>query len=326
MGNSNTTKQAANYQPSLAAFIAVASLIVTTPAFADTLTLGEMMCSVSRNMAPFEKLFVGVAYIMGAIMIGIGVTQLGYFTDSINASRQYGISRPKGYLIGGSGLLALPAFIRLLVNSLFNFSSSSDAGGGLSACIPYAAFGGTAGNVGLDGLMLNLIMNIKSPMIFMLSVISILIGTFLVINGLVTASKYGQDPRTYSIPKILSNLVVGAVLYTVGMSLNEIIATVFGSSTIAGPGTVTSAIAFNFGADTQPFQTAVYAALTFFQLIGMIAFIRGWLILKKVGEGAGNERITLAAGLTHIFGGVLAVNIYRFLEAMDATFGTGFFS
>jgi hypothetical protein len=304
----------------MACVAVVAALFDPTAASAQT--LGNMMCSISHNLAPFEKLFVGLSYVAGAICIGAGITQLGFFTDTINAGRQYGIARPKGYLIAGAGLLALPAFLRLMVNSLFNFSSTSDAGGGLSACIPYIGYGGQAGSVGLDGLVLNLVMNIKGPMVFMLSVISILIGIFLVIDGLLTASKYGKDSNVHSIPKIMTKLIIGTILYTVGTSLNEIIATVFGDSAIDGPGRITSAIAADFGADTQPFQTAVYAALTFFQLIGMIAFIRGWMILKDAVENKGQK--TVAQGLTHIFGGVLAVNIYRFLQAMDATFGTGF--
>jgi hypothetical protein len=164
--------------------------------------------------------------------------------------------------------------------------------------------------------------NIKSPMIFMLSVLSILIGIFMVIRGLLKASKFGQDAKS-SVPSIISNLVIGTVLYTVGTSLNEIMASVFGDSSIWGPGVVVSAIAYDFGANTQPFQSAVYAALTFFQLVGFIAFIRGWMIIRDAVEGAHGQK-TVAQGLTHIIGGVLAVNIYRFLDVMDNTFGTGF--
>ena len=300
-------------------FIALAMASVPGMAFAQT--LGDMMCSASRNMAPFEKLFVGLAYITGSILIGSGLFQLAFYTDVMNTGRQYGISRPKGYLIAGSALLALPAFIRLMINSLFNYSDNADFGGGLSACLALQDAGGTAGNVGLDGLMINLIYNIKSPMVFMLSVLSILIGIFMVARGLIKGAKFGQDPKA-SVPNIIANIVIGTILYTIGTSLNTIMATVFGDSNVWDSSVVTNAIAYDFGADTQPFQSAVYAALTFFQLVGFIAFIRGWLILRDAVEGSGQK--TVSQGLTHIFGGVLAVNIYRFLEVMDSTFGTGF--
>jgi hypothetical protein len=54
----------------------------------------------------------------------------------------------------------------------------------------------------------------------------------------------------------------------------------------------------------------------------MIAFVRGWLILKRASEGSGQA--TMAQGFTHLFGGVLAMNIFGFLEIMDSTFGTNF--
>ena len=298
---------------------AVSAILLPSPVYAQS--LGDMMCSISHNIAPFERLFVALSYITGAILIGTGTTQLGFFTDMINSSRQYGISRPKGYLIAGSALLALPAFLKWSVNTIFGFSANSDAGGGLSACVPYVGYGGQAGSVGLDGLVMNMIMNIKSPMVFMLSVLSILIGIFLVTRGLIKGANFGKDAKS-SVPHILANIIIGTILYTIGTSMNEVMATVFGSAAVDGPGRVTSAIAADFGANTQPFQSAVYGALTFFQLIGMIAFIRGWLILKDAVEGQGQK--TVAQGLTHILGGVLAVNIYRFLEAMDTTFGTGF--
>ncbi len=299
---------------------------VAAPLSASAQTLGDMMCSVSHNIATFQPLFVGLAYITGSILIGMGLLQLAIFTDTINSGRQFGVSRPKGYLVSGSGLLALPSFLGWAEHTLFGLN---DLGSGIVGCIPGAAGAvrgehGIGGVAGLDNLMINLIENIKNPMTNALSVIAILIGLFMVMRGLIKGAKFGQDAKS-SIPTILANVIIGTILYTVGTSLNEIEATVFGDSNISGPNIVTSAIAYDFGADTQPFQSAVYAALTFFQLIGFIAFIRGWMILRdSVDGGGGGGQNKIAQGLTHIFGGVLAVNIYRFLEAMDATFGTGF--
>jgi len=282
-----------------------------TPTFAEAQTLGSMMCSVAFNIEPFQSLMAGIAYIAGGIIIGSGLLHLVKHYDN---QRDTPLHRPIAQIVAGAALLALPAFMRLSINTLFSF----DSGGGNRTCIPIVGGGG----IGLDGLMLNLVDNIKSPMIFMLSVMSIIIGIFLVFRGLVKASKYGTDPRTHSVTHILSSIIIGTILYTVGTSLDFIMGTVFGDQNIGGPGAIMATIAFNFGPNTGHFQEAVYAALTFFQLIGFIAFIRGWLILKDAAEGHGQK--TVAQGLTHILGGVLAINIYRFLEVMDQTFGTGF--
>jgi len=92
-------------------------------------------------------------------------------------------------------------------------------------------------------------------------------------------------------------------------------------TTITSPNTLTwSGLEQLTGGATQQFKTAVAAALTFVQLIGVIAFVRGWLMMKKFVEGAGN--ISFAQALTHILGGCLAINIAAFLKILDTTFGT----
>ncbi len=47
-----------------------------------------------------------------------------------------------------------------------------------------------------------------------------------------------------------------------------------------------------------------------------------WALVKNAIEGAGQA--TVVQGFTHIVGGVLAINIYTFLEIIDQTFGTNF--
>jgi hypothetical protein len=281
------------------------------PGTAQAQTLVVMMCMLSFNFAPFEQLFNGIAYIAGAVIIGSGLLQLIKHNDS-RFHHEHPLHRPLAHIIAGAALLALPAFLRWCMNTIY----VQHNGGGLDSCVP------DQGYVGLDGLMENLIQNIKNPIYVMLSVLSILIGVYLVIRGLIKASKYGTDPRAHSVPVIMANLIVGTILYTVGTNLDSMLATLFGDNGVWDNGIVTSTIAADFGEDTGPFQQAVAAALDFVRIIGTIAFIRGWIILKDSVEGQGQK--TVSQGMTHILGGVLAINIDRFLAVMDSTFGTGF--
>lgn len=296
------------------AFVAIAALFLSQPAFA--LTLGEVMCNSTHNFTPVTKIITGLAYIAGAIAIGRGLLMLATITES----RETKLHNPIMHLVGGAAMLAFPATMNLILHSIFNISG----GGGISACtgdLPSSASSG----IGLDGLMINLIGNIKDPMTFMLSAIAIVIGAFLVLRGLMKASKYGLDPKSNSVANILANLVIGAVLFAVGTSLGVLLNTMFGDSNIQSYNILSwSNLLSTTGVDTTQFQVAIYAALTFFQLIGFIAFIRGFLILKNAIEGSGQA--TMAQGLTHILGGVCAINIYYFLQVMDNTFGTGFLS
>lgn len=51
----------------------------------------------------------------------------------------------------------------------------------------------------------------------------------------------------------------------------------------------------------------VTACVTFIQIVGVIAFIRGFFVLRAVADG--NSQVSPMAGFTHIIGGALAVNL-----------------
>jgi intracellular multiplication protein IcmC len=59
--------------------------------------------------------------------------------------------------------------------------------------------------------------------------------------------------------------------------------------------------------------------LQLIQIVGLIAFIRGWLILVKTATGQQGGGI--GKGITHIIGGVLALNIVGTQQVINASLG-----
>jgi len=59
----------------------------------------------------------------------------------------------------------------------------------------------------------------------------------------------------------------------------------------------------------------------FIQIVGLIAFIRGWFIMSKLGREGGSHQGGFGKGLTHIIGGVLAINIEGTKDVVFATLG-----
>lgn len=89
-----------------------------------------------------------------------------------------------------------------------------------------------------------------------------------------------------------------------------------------GSGTGTSVLAVNVGGSTVPgMDAALQGVLLFVKLVGHLAFIRGFLILKDVGEGKGHA--STGRALTHIFGGAAAININATIALLGATFAPG---
>lgn len=294
----------------IAGLIAVLALI---PEFARAQTLGEVMCNASHNVSPLAELMNGFAYIIGGIAIGRGLFLLAKRAESPQTPMAAGMM----YIVGGACLLSLPMAIGAVVQSMLN----TDGGGGLAVCSPGSGgeSGGGGGELTLDQMMINLVENIRDPMTFMLSCIAIVMGVFIFVRGLIKATQY--DPKNNSGPKIIASLVFGALFFVVGQSLGMLEESLFGSPEIASNSVISWATFDNLDDDSGRFKKAIIAALTFFQLIGMIAFIRGMLLLKthvETGQGS------MAQGITHMLGGVCSINIYLFLKVMDNTFGTGF--
>ena len=58
-----------------------------------------------------------------------------------------------------------------------------------------------------------------------------------------------------------------------------------------------------------------------FQVIGLAAFLRGWLLIAKSAQG--QQQGNTSKGFIHIFGGILAMNVIGTLQILNNTlYGT----
>ncbi len=295
----------------------VAIFCLTGATSAHAQSLGSIFCNGVANARPFAPVFSWIAYVAGVVASAAGIYHIRLHTDSPQNHR---LTTPLMELAGGAALLALPSAVTVLVTSIFGDSAGPN---GKLICKE----GPLAGGQSLDAMLRGFISNIEQPLKMIVSASAMLGGLYMIVRGLMKASKYGTDPKTHNMHSVLTYLGFGALLISIGDNLDMMLASVFGTENVA-PNTVIhwGKLSALIGGDgvSQRFIDAVNAALVFVQLIGAIAFVRGWMIMKKVVEGSSN--VTLAQGMTHILGGVCAINIYQFLVAMDHTFGTNLIS
>lgn len=57
------------------------------------------------------------------------------------------------------------------------------------------------------------------------------------------------------------------------------------------------------------------------QIFGTIAFIRGLILLSRVGGRSGGQPGTFGTALAHIIGGIFCINIYQFVQVVLVTLG-----
>lgn len=111
-----------------------------------------------------------------------------------------------------------------------------------------------------------------------------------------------------------------------------LISFIVGAALIFLPTIKASLIASSFGGAQTPISYAsanslwnaqsTYALLGLVQFVGVVAFIRGWFHLSHLGGQSGGQH-SFGKALTHIIGGILAINIQGTINMLQTTFGIG---
>jgi intracellular multiplication protein IcmC len=112
-------------------------------------------------------------------------------------------------------------------------------------------------------------------------------------------------------------IVVGALLIYVPSTLNTSLSTIFGSTDI---GTSSQLIGYSSMSSVEQWQEITDVIVQYMYLVGLIAFVRGWVILSKMGH-SGSQPGSVGKGLIHVIGGILLINIVDTVNLLASTFG-----
>lgn len=171
----------------------------------------------------------------------------------------------------------------------------------------------------VQGLLGTFDTNIE-PMIKAVGSLTWLIGLVLVITGILSLSKTakaGGPQQGHSYNGAVMTILIGAgciYLPTLMITMRE---TMFGSET--------SPLSYGIQATgfSDQANKVLYVILHFIQFVGVLSFVRGWLILNKVANGGG-QNVSLSKGVIHILGGILAANIVITTNMLSKSFGYDF--
>ena len=143
-------------------------------------------------------------------------------------------------------------------------------------------------------------------------------GMYFIYKGIVALKEFGES-RTHSSGGGGHELKGPVILMTVGTLLLYLPTSVqSGLSTFW-----TDANPYGYISEQTDQWTTMYQdCFLIIQFIGTISFIRGLVILTQL-SGQGAQPGTFGRGLTHIIAGVLCINLYDFLGAINATLGIG---
>jgi hypothetical protein len=199
-----------------------------------------------------------------------------------------------------------------LQNTLFG------AGGG-TAKLKFSAHAGVAGGSGMDKMIVDFVSDVFEPISYLLMAFTYIAAIALLITGIVRLTKTAQEgPRgPTGLGTIMTFLAAGA-MFTFGDMMGSFSSSLFGNADVMTAAKIGTNV-ISDPVDAQRVAAVVEAVMGFVMIVGFIAFIRGWFVLKAFADGS--TTATLAQGLTFLFGGVLAINLGELVNILQKTVG-----
>ncbi len=153
----------------------------------------------------------------------------------------------------------------------------------------------------------------------------------MIIHALTKLKKFGHmsmqaQPGELGGP--LMQLVVGAVLIYLPTATDVLTNSFFGTSnSIFGSGSVNYRNV-GYGSEllgylptdsfSQQWASMANTLVLYIQFVGLLCFLKGWFILSK-SAGHGAQPGTIGKGLTHIIGGIVAINFISMAKIINNT-------
>lgn len=280
-------------------------LITADPAWAQQ-SLGDVIQNTVESFQTTPGLLAGFSYLCGLILGIWGVLRLRMHVETPN---QVEIWDPMKRFFAGGAFFVLPEVVRAAHDTI------SKGGSELSGN-DYNTSGVSGG--GLDAKLVALMKDVWEPLQWLFVGFSYLAGIILIMIGISRLLKSEQEGARgpMGIGTIMTFLVAG-VLLSLNKTLGAAVNSVFDSG--AKNKAVLSYKAGMDGAAVTHAEAVIGAIMAFVAIIGWISFIRGFFIMRGVAEG--NSQASMMAGVTHIIGGAVAVNLGAFIEAVQQTLG-----
>lgn len=138
------------------------------------------------------------------------------------------------------------------------------------------------------------------------------LGFYFVFFGLLKLKQYGeartQMSSDHSIKGPLIYLGIGAALIYLPTTVEVGLTTFW-----------TNPNPYGYVTQTDQWGQLYKTVFLIIEVLGVIAFIRGLVILSGLGGQA--QQGTLGRGLTHVIGGIFCINLYQFVQVVMSTLG-----
>ncbi len=283
-----------------------ALLLLTSQAEAGSLKLGDVLNNTTNAFGNFPTFLSLSAALLGLLFAIVGVFK---FKDHVDNPAQTPLSAGVKRFLAGGMLLSAPYTGSVLKGTLLGASTQT-----LSSTLRHGAPGGT----GMDQMIYDLVNSAAGPAGQLLAAFSYIAAVILLVVGVSRLTKTAQEgPRgPGGLGTIMTFLASGALFSSAGM-MSTFTTSLFGNPTVSTYATIDPTV-IN-AADALKIAPVIEAVMTFIMIVGIIAFIRGWFVMKAFADGS--SQASIAQGLTFLFGGALAMNLGDLVNVLGKTVG-----
>lgn len=284
------------------------ALGVMAPGLAHASTLGDVIMRVTDDSTlSIPGVFTGFAYLMGLIM---GFTAIMKLKDHVENPNQVQLMDSIKRFIAGGMFFALPLVVDVLRATIerdgnqVNYANSS--------------FNGTSSGVGLDAMIIALMEDIFIPLQWAFGAFGYIAGLALVIIGISRLLKTEQQgPQGPTGVGTVMTFIVAGCLFSINSIIGYFTTTMFTDDVINTNGVLQYTA--GLGGAANHVHAVISGIIAFSIVIGWVSLIRGFFILRGVSEG--NQQASMMAAITHLIGGVLAINLGSVIMAVQETLG-----
>ncbi len=292
-----------------------ATALIATTSDSSASTLGGVIHNIPFAVnESFPMLLAAFSYLAGMYFGIRGIQMLREHVES--PDRHPMADALKRFLAGGS-FFALPTIMTMVYTTINGDSGNSWANSTFSGATSKGANEGDAG--GLDSMLVSLMGDIFVPMQSAFVVFGYIAGIILLMVGisrLLKTEQQGPQGPT-GIGTIMTFLMAGC-LFSSGSLISALTRSMFDSGTVKTNGILSYTDGMTAGA-VDHVHAVISSIIAFALILGWVSLIRSFFILRGVSEGS--SQASMMAAITHMIGGVLAINLGSVINAVQNTLG-----
>lgn len=272
-------------------------------------TVGWLLENINRSMIKAPNFISFVGYIGGLLLVVTGILK---FKDHVDNPMQHPISGGIKRLLAGGMMFSLPMLSMALRGSLFRNETINPEMTGFTNNVQLS-------DGGLDEMVVHFIGNIIGPAIGLLTAFTYIAGFALLLVGIKRLTKRMEEgPRGPAGAGTIMTFIASGALFSFANSAGVFVTSIFGDNQLMTK-VVIGADVISDQTDRFRIQKVIEGLMLFVMLVGYIAFVRGWFVLKAFADGQSGA--TVAQGLTFLLGGALAINLGELVNALQNTVG-----